>query len=182
MCLVRLILVMDIWEKYLLMSRRVTREKDGVGLPWSFLAIFLEKSALNWGKNDLISIIYELNFLFKVYFLGVSRRKNLIFFPCRSFLSRVVHVYQSVLIPRKLASPKKFPVTRLSVLCFHVDNFLNTKEALSLSLSLLCIFFYLIHMFELTCFRSSHGKLFYEIDTFCYRNRCSAKLCERAEF
>ena len=42
--------------------------------------------------------------------------------------------------------------------------------------------FHLIHMSELTCFRSSHQTPFYEIDTLWYRNRRSAKLCERVQF
>ena len=34
-------------------------------------------------------------------------------------------------------------------------------------------------MFEFTCFRRSHQKLFGETDTLRYQNSCSADFCER---
>ena len=64
----------------------------------------------NWKKSVLIwrKKYPDLNFSFKVKFLRVSRRKNRRIFPYGVFLSRVVGVHQSVLIPRKLNGPKRF--------------------------------------------------------------------------
>ena len=45
----------------------------------------LAKSALALEKNDLIVVIYELNFSFKMQFLGISRRKNEWFLPVWPF-------------------------------------------------------------------------------------------------
>ena len=50
----------------------------------------LEKSALIWGKNALIVVIYGLNFSFKMQFFRVSRQKNRRFLPCVAFLSGAV--------------------------------------------------------------------------------------------
>ena len=93
--------------------RGVTRGVEGMT---DSPALFqkLEKSALISGENVLIAVIYELNFLFKVQFLRVSRKKNrdftlrgLSFSYCRLFF------YRSALIPKKLPCPKKFLVTHL---------------------------------------------------------------------
>ena len=94
-------------------------------------------------------------------------------------------VYQSALIPRKLSCPKKYLVyTSRCPLFTHVNYFSKAKEALSLlSITVFMMnLFHQIYMFELACFRSSHQTLFYEINTLWYRNRCSAKLRERAQF
>ena len=53
-----------------------------------------------------------LNFLFKMQFLRVNRRKKQRFFPAEPFfLVLYMIVYQSALIPSKLPCPKKFLVT-----------------------------------------------------------------------
>ena len=46
----------------------------------------LEKSALILGKKVLILIIYRINFLLKIQFLGFSCRKSSKFFPVRPFI------------------------------------------------------------------------------------------------
>ena len=80
------------------------------------LALFrkLEKSVLILGKNALIVVFYGINFLFKVQFLRVSRRKNCRFFPAGpfAFVLQII-VYQSPLIPRKLPCRKKFLIASL---------------------------------------------------------------------
>ena len=43
-----------------------------------------------WGKNTLITVIYELNFSFKVQCSRVSRRKKPEIFSCDAFLFRVI--------------------------------------------------------------------------------------------
>ena len=46
----------------------------------------LEESALILGKKVLILIIYRINFLLKIQFLGFSSRKSSKFFPVRPFI------------------------------------------------------------------------------------------------
>ena len=106
-------------SKYVLIFRRVTREGRGKVCPALFQE--LEESTLILGKNALIVVIYGLNFLFKMQFLRVSRRKNRRFFPAGPFfLVLYMIVYQSALIPRKLPCPKKSLVTRLIVVSFQL--------------------------------------------------------------
>ena len=89
------------------------------------LALFrkLEKSVLILGKNALIVVFYGLNFLFKVQFLRVSRRKNCRFFPAGlfAFVLQIIF-YQSPLISRKLPCHKKFLIASL----VHELNFLTS--------------------------------------------------------
>ena len=73
----------------------------------------MEKSALILGKI-IIVVIYVLNFLFKVQFLRVYRRKGWRLYPVGPFFFVLLMiVYWSSLIPRKLPCPKKFLVTHL---------------------------------------------------------------------
>ena len=83
--------------------------------------------------------------------------------------------YQSILIPRKPPALKSPGCMSGCPLFTHVNYFSNAEEALSLLRVTVFIMnlFHLIHIFELTCFRSSHQTLFYEIDTFWYQKRCS---------
>ena len=66
-------------------GRRVTRGGRG-GEVSPVLFQKLEKSALIWGKNALVVVIYGLNFLFKMQFVRFSRRKSRRFFPPGPFL------------------------------------------------------------------------------------------------
>ena len=98
----------------------------------------------------LTSVIYGLSFSFKMHFLRVSRRKNPKISAWLFSLVLQMIVYQTTGCP----------------LFTHVNSFSNTKEALFLlhiTVSILNLF-YLINMFELTCFRSSHQMLFYGRD------------------
>ena len=83
-----------------------------------------KKSALIFGENALIVVIYVLNFSFKMQFLRVSRRKNQRFFPAGPFfLVLYMIAYQSALISRKLSCPKHFLVTGLSLLMIRLVSF-----------------------------------------------------------
>ena len=97
-----------------LRPRPVNRGGRGEGGVSPTLFQKLGKNALILGKNALIALLYGLNFLFKMQFLRVSRKKpgN---FPAGQNLFLVLYmiVYQSALIPRKFPCPKKFPVTHL---------------------------------------------------------------------
>ena len=76
----------------------------------------LKKSALIFGENTLIVVIYVLSFSFKMQFLRVSRRKNRRFFPVGPFfLVLYMITYQSALISRKLPCPKNFLITGLPI-------------------------------------------------------------------
>ena len=78
------------------------------------------KSALIWGKNAQIMVIYGLNFSYKMQFFRLSRRKNLRLFRAGPFflVLYVIH-YQCSLIPRKLPYPKNILVasTRVGLNC-----------------------------------------------------------------
>ena len=98
--------------------------------PLTFLKI--GKKCLIFEKNALIVVICVLNFSFKMQLLGVSRRKNWIFFPAGSFfLVLCMITYHSALISRKFPFPKNFLVT-----CLMKDNLC---QKITLKYDLSCI-------------------------------------------
>ena len=72
-----------------------------------FAALFqkLEKSALIFGKNFPIGVIYGLNVSFKMQLLRVSRVKKLFF--CVAFFSRVVAIWSKCPNSKKTPPPPK---------------------------------------------------------------------------
>ena len=92
----------------------------------------MKKSALIFGGNALIVVIYVLNFAFKMQFLGVSKRKNRRFYPEGPFfLVFYMIAYQSALISRKLRCPKNFLVNAPTTLVFHECFAIGLYTALS---------------------------------------------------
>ena len=85
--------------------RGVTRGDEGMT---DSPALFqkLEKSALISGENVLIAVIYELNFLFKVQFLRVSRKKEQRFYPAEPFFFVLQIIFLS-----KCPNSKKTPLS-----------------------------------------------------------------------
>ena len=109
--------------------RKQTHNQRGKEGEKSLVPFFrkLEKSALIFGENALIAVIYGLTFLFTVQFLRISRRKNQRFFSAGPFFFVLqMIVYQSALIPKKLPpSLKKFLVARLEGR--QIDGSITTK-------------------------------------------------------
>ena len=110
------------------LRRRVTRRGGGGRSPLPFFQK-LEKNALILGKKAYAVVICWLNFLFKMQFLRLSRRKKLNFFPAGQnfFLVLYMIVYQIALIPRKHPCPKK-PWLRACYVCFNFVMWLMTMR------------------------------------------------------